>query len=120
MDTQKIPLEECAFALYIWSFTNYVDIFYIISVDKNSTYLDSMRSLNTQYMTNPTVAYPVKMEYGCNLSMFGLKMMVKSIINPFGSFLWDIQRCAPNNSNETHTFMCLGRAGRPLKFKYEI
>ena len=34
---------------------------------------------------------------------------------------------APNNLNETHTFMCLGRAGRfghgnktALKFKYEI
>ena len=34
-------------------------------------------------------------------------------------YIWS----APNNSNETYTFMCLGRAGSAktaLKFKYEI
>ena len=34
--------------------------------------------INTQYMTNPTIFYPVKMEYGWKFSIFGLKMMVKS------------------------------------------
>ena len=29
-------------------------------------------------MTNPTILCPVKMEYGWNFSIFGLKMMVKS------------------------------------------
>ena len=29
-------------------------------------------------MTNPTIVYRVKMEYGRNFSIFGLKMMVKS------------------------------------------
>ena len=38
----------------------------------------------------------------------------------------DIHMSAPNNSNETHTFMCLGRAGllgstkTALEIKYEI
>ena len=31
-----------------------------------------------QYMTNPTIVTPVKMEYGWNFSISGLKMMVKS------------------------------------------
>ena len=34
--------------------------------------------LNTQYMTNPTIIYPVKMEYGWNFSISGLKKMAKS------------------------------------------
>ena len=34
--------------------------------------------INTQYMTNSTLVSPVKMEYGCNFSIFGLKMMMKS------------------------------------------
>ena len=34
--------------------------------------------LNTQNMTNLTIVSPVKMEYGRNLSISGLKMMVKS------------------------------------------
>ena len=29
-------------------------------------------------MTNPTIVSPVKMEYGWNFSISGLKMMVKS------------------------------------------
>ena len=33
---------------------------------------------NTQTMTNPTIVSPVKMEYGWNFSISGLKMMVKS------------------------------------------
>ena len=32
----------------------------------------------TQNMTNPTIVSPVKMEYGRNFSISGLKMMVKS------------------------------------------
>ena len=35
-------------------------------------------SLNTQYMTNSTLVSPVKMEYGWNFSIFGLKIMMKS------------------------------------------
>ena len=35
-------------------------------------------TLNTQYVTNPTIVCPVKMEYGWNFSISGLKMMVKS------------------------------------------
>ena len=30
------------------------------------------------FMTNLTIVYPVKMEYGWNFSISGLKMMVKS------------------------------------------
>ena len=33
---------------------------------------------NTQYMTNSTLVSPVKMEYGWNFSISGLKMMMKS------------------------------------------
>ena len=33
---------------------------------------------NTQYMSNPTIVCLVKMEYGWNLSISGLKMMIKS------------------------------------------
>ena len=56
--------------------------------------------------------------------------------NWFGdSLLWTFKSCskwfesrpeiyilsAPNNSNETHTFMCLGRIAKTaLEFKYEI
>ena len=36
------------------------------------------QKLNIQYMTNPTIVYPVKIEYGWNVSISGLKMMVKS------------------------------------------
>ena len=35
-------------------------------------------NLNKQIMTNPTVVSPVKMVYGWNFSISGLKMMVKS------------------------------------------
>ena len=34
--------------------------------------------LNTQYRTNSTLVSPVKMEYGWNFSISGLKMMMKS------------------------------------------
>ena len=34
--------------------------------------------LNTQYMTNSTIVSRVKMEYGWNFSISGLKMMMKS------------------------------------------
>ena len=33
---------------------------------------------NTQYMTNSTLVFPVKMEYGWNFSISGLKIMMKS------------------------------------------
>ena len=35
-------------------------------------------AINTQNMTNPTIVSPVKMEYGWNFSIFGLKMNMKS------------------------------------------
>ena len=34
--------------------------------------------INTKNMTNPTIVSPVKMEYGWNFSISGLKIMVKS------------------------------------------
>ena len=34
--------------------------------------------INTQYMTNSTLVSPVKMKYGWNFSISGLKMMMKS------------------------------------------
>ena len=34
--------------------------------------------LNTQYMTNSTLVFPVKMEYVTKINIFGLKMMMKS------------------------------------------
>ena len=37
-----------------------------------------LQGINTQYMTNSTLVSPVKMEYGWNFSIFGLKMMIKS------------------------------------------
>ena len=38
----------------------------------------AISTINTQYMTIPTIVSPVKMEYGWNFSISGLKMMVKS------------------------------------------
>ena len=35
-------------------------------------------NFNTQYMTNSTLVSPVKMEYGWNFSISGIKMMTKS------------------------------------------
>ena len=35
-------------------------------------------NLNTQNMTDPTIVSPVKMEYGWNFSLSGLKIMMKS------------------------------------------
>ena len=43
--------------------------------------------LNTQHMANPTIVYPVKMEYGWHFSIFGLKVMVKSGLEFF--FFWN-------------------------------
>ena len=33
--------------------------------------------INTQYMTNPTIVYLIKMEYGWDFSISGLKIIVK-------------------------------------------
>ena len=41
-------------------------------------YLKEYSCFNTQYMLNPTIVYLVKKEYGWNISIYGLKMMVKS------------------------------------------
>ena len=41
-------------------------------------YLGNYQQINTQYMANPTIVSRVKMEYGWNFSISGLKMMVKS------------------------------------------
>ena len=43
-----------------------------------ATAICCIKVINTQYMTNPTIAYPVKMEYGSNFSISGRKIMVKS------------------------------------------
>ena len=42
------------------------------------TVLPPATPLNTQYMTNSFLIYPVKMEYVSKLNIFGLKMMVTS------------------------------------------
>ena len=38
---------------------------------------------NTQYMTKSTIVSPVKMEYGWNFSISGLKMMVKCVLEKY-------------------------------------
>ena len=43
----------------------------------------AQHQINTQYMTNPNIVYPVKMEYGWNFSISGLKMMLKSGLEKF-------------------------------------
>ena len=49
---------------------------------------------HSTYMTNSTLVSPVKMEYGWNSSIFGLKMMMKSslekIFLKFFHALWEI------------------------------
>jgi hypothetical protein len=37
-----------------------------------------IKTVNTKYMTIPTIVSPVKMEYGQNFCISGLKMTVKS------------------------------------------
>ena len=37
-------------------------------------------SLNTQYMRKSTIVYLLKMEYVSKINIFGLKMMVKSVL----------------------------------------
>ena len=49
----------------------------LLLIDNRGTYIAGLRLFNTQYMTNLTIVYPVKMEYGWNLGISGLKMMVK-------------------------------------------
>ena len=43
-----------------------------------SAYFIVWKCFNRQYMTNSTLVSPVKMEYGWNFSISGLKMMMKS------------------------------------------
>ena len=43
-------------------------------------------------MTNPTIVSPVKMEYGWNFSISGLKMMVKSSLE---FFFWNSSKRSP-------------------------
>ena len=45
---------------------------------KDVIYCHDIWLFNTQYVTNPTIVNLVKMEYGWNFSISGLKMMVKS------------------------------------------
>ena len=47
--------------------------------------------IKTQNMTNPTIVSPIKMEYGWNFNISGLKMMVKiGLENIFLKFLHSI------------------------------
>ena len=48
--------------------------------------------LSTQYMTNLTIVYPVKMEHGWNFNISGLNMMMKS--GPEKCF-WNSSMCKP-------------------------
>ena len=50
----------------------------IFKVNFQSKESSDLFSINTQYMTNPTIVSPVKMEYGWNFRISGLKMMAKS------------------------------------------
>ena len=76
--------------------------------------------LNTQYMTNSTLVSPVKLEYGWNFSISGLKMMMKSGLGKiFLSFLHALtmsflllnfdQKCKFSNKNN------MGSAWRNFK-----
>ena len=47
---------------------------------------------HSTYMTNPTIVYPVKMEYGWNFRISGLKMMVKSGLE---KIFWNSSMCKP-------------------------
>ena len=51
-----------------------------------------MQLINTQYMTNLTIVYPVKMEYGWNSSISVLKMMWKSGLE---KYYWNSSTCKP-------------------------
>ena len=68
---------------------------------------------NTHYMTNPTIVYPVKMEYGWNFSISGLKMMVKSGLECFIlKFTEPLQRyllTCQANSAIMGRFFCTGQ-----------
>ena len=41
------------------------------------------KQISTQEMKNSTLPYPVKMEYGCNFTNFGVNMMVKSDLEKY-------------------------------------
>ena len=45
---------------------------------KTKNMLSDLDNFNTQYMTNSTLACPVKIEYVTKNYIFGLKMMMKS------------------------------------------
>ena len=55
----------------------YTHILKYASMQSSSLFL---HILNTQYLTNPIIVSPVKMEYWWNFSISGLKMMVKSCL----------------------------------------
>ena len=77
------------FDFLIWFFFLWHETWFIreknVFIEKNHlswiSYLASeifIKTVNTKYMTIPTIVSPVKMEYGQNFSISGLKMTVKS------------------------------------------
>ena len=60
--------------------TFFAEIFLLLYLELSwpRTSLEIDGTLNTQNLTNPTIVSLVKMEYGWNFSISGLKMMVKS------------------------------------------
>ena len=68
----------------------------------------AISTINTQYMTIPTIVSPVKMEYGWNFSISGLQMMVKSGLEEiFLKFLYveGIMELSNNTNSPRHIYL---------------
>ena len=65
---------------YIEALESMLKFGYCEKATKNRPIINSLFNMtfNTHYMTNLTIVCQVKMEYGINSSISGLKMMVKS------------------------------------------
>ena len=72
------PFEDCTIHIYSLDRLSSMYVVYkgIVKALGMKTCVQDV--CNTQNMTNPTIVSPVKMEYGWNFSISGLKMMVKS------------------------------------------
>ena len=74
----------------LWGRGLYKCLFSVLKRTKNK--------LKTQNMTNPTIIFLVKMEYGWNFSISGLKMMVKSGLEKIYLKFLHAQRLFQTNS----------------------
>ena len=131
-------LVEFAVFKLLWFWPNVYGQFSVSLLFSNLKYnlVLFVHYFNTQNMTNSTLVSSVKMEYGWNFSISKKFESVKTtamyldgkwkarpnlqcfsrpkvFIGTFETFSWfSLYPSTLNNSNETHTFMCLGRAGR--------